>query len=227
MQQRLSEIEKLFLEEVREKKKIAQNVHHKTGKRGYVGKMMFPTDYMSRKEKYNHRKAGKVMTSNIYDEILTIGEFELLENHEKKNRLQYWRTKYSNQEIKTRMGIHNTKYYGLVADLNLPKAARTNGARKAIAKVGAAKSVAKREEKQIELEIEEIPTPTPIPTPIPTSVQEIMVDGLHVIFNGTYSAEKIEKQLTKFMLLLDAEEDEFYIELKLVQKQQKEKKEIL
>jgi len=48
--------------------------------------------------------------------------------------------------------------------------------------------------------------------------QEIIVEGLNVIFTGTYTAEKIEKQLTKFMLLLDSEEDDFYIEFRLMQK---------
>ena len=38
----LNEAAKLFQDEIREKKKAANGVHHKTGKKGYVGKMLFP-----------------------------------------------------------------------------------------------------------------------------------------------------------------------------------------
>ena len=100
-----SEAEKLFNQEVRDKKRTASGVHSKTGKNGYVGKMRFPSDIMSRKEKYNYRKAGKVMTTNMYDEILTVEEFEQLETQEKRNRLSYWRNIYTNKEILEAMGI--------------------------------------------------------------------------------------------------------------------------
>ena len=98
-----TEASDLFYNEVREKKRTASGVHSKTGKNGYVGKMLFPSDIMSRKDKYNHRKAGKIVTSNIYDTILTKDEFNKLENYEKKNMLQYWRNTYSMTEIKKGM----------------------------------------------------------------------------------------------------------------------------
>ena len=124
--QRLSEAEQVFHEDVREKRKAASGVHHKTGKRGYTGKILFPTDFMSRKEKYNHRKAGKCMTTNLFDNILPIDEFEALESHEQRNMLAYWRNKYTNKEITEKMGIWNARYYKIVADLGLPKAPRVN-----------------------------------------------------------------------------------------------------
>lgn len=208
---RLSEAEKLFHEEVREKKRTASGVHHKTGKRGYTGKILFPTDFMSRKEKYNHRKAGKILSTNLYDSILTIDEFEQLETHEQRNMLQYWRTTYSNAEIKSKMGIHNSRYYGLVADLGLPKAPRTNKneipKRKAIAKTAPKKTLLDF--------VDEVAEEKAPPKP---EVQEVIVSGIHLVFNGTYSPEQIIKQLSKFELLLDGEEDKYYIELKLMQK---------
>ena len=70
-----SEAEKLFLNEIREKKRTASGVHHKTGKNGYVGTMRFPSDIMSRKDKMKYRRNGKVMTTNMYDEIITAEEF--------------------------------------------------------------------------------------------------------------------------------------------------------
>jgi hypothetical protein len=213
---RLSEAEQVFHEEVREKKRIASNVHHKTGKRGYTGKILFPTDFMSRKEKYNHRKAGKIMTTNLYDSILTMNEFEKLETHEKRNMLQYWRTKYSNQEIKSGMGIHNSKYYGLVEELGLPKAPRTNSV-KTKRKAAATTVVAKKSLLDFAEEAAEEKTAPPKPI-AKEEIQEVMISGISLVFNGTYSPEQIIKQLSKFELLLDGEEDKYYIELKLMQK---------
>lgn len=207
-----NEAEQVFLEDIREKKKAASGVHHKTGKRGYVGTMRFPTDIMSRKEKYNYRKAGKVVNSNLWTEILTIEEFQALEKEEQKNRLQYWRTTYTNKEITEKMGIWNAKYYSIVSELGLPKAPRVNKPRTASVKFAAMEPAA--------LEAPEAPKTVQTPEPIqtPAEVQEIIVNGIHFVFSGTYAPEHIQNQLLKFAGLLDGESDNFYVELKLMQK---------
>lgn len=217
MMQIKNNIERMFYDEIRDKKRTASGVHHKTGKNGYVGTMRFPSDIMNRKEKMKYRRAGKVLTSNIFDEVLPIDEFENLETYEQRNRLQYWRNEKSNKEILAGMGISNKRYYDIVSQLELPKAPRIkpNAPRKAIAK--------KKELIPVEIQ-ETVPAvqneiEVPEPPKEESKVQEVIVNGLNVIFTGTYSAEKIEKQLTKFMLLLDDEEDDFYIEFRLMQKQ--------
>ena len=53
----------------------------------------------------------------------------------------------------------------------------------------------------------------------PEPVQEILVDGIHLVFSGTYSPELIQKKLGKFELMLEDETDDFYVELRLIQKQ--------
>lgn len=227
-----SEAEKVFQDEVREKKKAALGVHSKTGSRGYVGKMRFPSDIMSRKDKYNYRRAGKVMTSNLYEDILPIKEFEQLEIHEQKNRLQYWRNTYSNKEILAKMKIGNAYFYKLISKLDLPKASRVERTKPNKSKRTATATAITAPKKTLleyaaiepqEKEIKALPEITP-----PKPIQEIMINGLHLIFNGTYSAEEIIRRLTKFELMLDGETDPFYIELKLVQKpKEKEKENIL
>jgi hypothetical protein len=205
-----SEAERAFFEDVREKKKAASGVHGKTGKNGYTGTIRFPTDLMSRKEKYNYRKAGKVMTTNLFDTILTHEEFEKLETYEKKNRLAYWRTQFQNKEIMKQMNLTNGQYYDLVNELDLPKAPRVNNGQKRTRKA-AMKNVAA--------------TPAPIPEPAPVAIQEpvqqIIIDGLHLVYNGTYSAEQLQKTMSKFVALLEGETDEFVIELKIMQKPSK------
>jgi hypothetical protein len=214
-----SEAEKLFYDDVREKKKAATGVHYKTGSRGYVGTMRFPSDIMSRKEKYNYRKAGKVMTTNIFDEILTIDEFNKLEKHEQKNRMAYWRNIKTNKEILKGMGINNTRYYEIVAELDLPKAPRTykNG-RKGSAKGKTPTDVQKQQERAPEAADAVPVAAAPVAA---TPVQEIMVDGLHLVFHGTKQPEEIQRQLKKFIALLEDETDDYYFEMKLMQKVKK------
>jgi hypothetical protein len=215
-----SEAEKLFNQEVREKKRTASGVHSKTGKNGYVGNMRFPSDIMSRKDKYNHRKAGKVVTTQLYEEILPVDEFEALETYEQKNRMAYWRNVYTNKEITTAMGIHNNRFYKIVKGLELPKAPRVD--RKEPRKATAIKTQAKQEKA---VAVEPSPIKAPEPETKPEPVQEILVDGIHLVFSGTYSPELIQKKLGKFELMLEDETDDFYVELRLIQKQ-KTKEEI-
>jgi hypothetical protein len=212
-----SEIEKMFHDEVRDKKRTASGVHHKTGKNGYVGTMRFPSDIMNRSEKMKHRKAGKIVTTNIFDNILPIDEFNKLEDYEKKNRLQYWRNIYSNKEIQEKMGVANSPFYKIVKELDLPKTNRfkSNEPTKRKGKVKEQVAI----QSNLQFEEEKVPEVPEAPKPA-TIVQEVVFEGLNVMFRGTYTADKIEKQLTKFMLLLDGEDDEeFYVELKLMQKQ--------
>lgn len=196
-----TEASDLFYNEVREKKRTASGVHSKTGKNGYVGKMLFPSDIMSRKDKYNHRKAGKIVTSNIYDTILTKDEFNKLENYEKKNMLQYWRNTYSMTDIKKSMGVSSNTLYAIINELELPIGKRGGYKRR---------GTTKKEEIQTESQAPSIVADTPI--------NQIIVEGIHLSFNGTYSTEHIQNQLLKFATLLDNEEDPFYIELKIAQK---------
>lgn len=222
-----SDAERLFNEEVRDKKKTASGVHHKTGKNGYVGKMRFPSDIMSRKEKRKYKGNSKVSISNLYDEIISIEEFEKLEEYEQRNMLAYWRNTYSNKTITDGMGIWNARYYKIVADLGLPKARRVNSEpqpRKATIKT-APKEPAIQSAIQSSLMNHEAapPAPAPVAEPPAPVVQEIMADGLHFSFIGTYDAERIQKQLSKFDLLLEDEEDDFYIEMRIMQKAPKKK----
>jgi len=206
-----TEAERCFIEEVREKKKTASGVHSKTGKRGYVGKMLFPTDFMNRSEKMKYRRAGKITMSNLFDEIITVEEFNNLEVFEQRNRLQYWRDKYTIREIQKGMGIPNNQYYNIIDRLELPRDRVANGKKKRTATRNAAPKVTEPALKAPE-PIQEVKAP----------VQEIIVSGMHLIFNGTYTPDEMQRQLLKYATLLDGESDDFYIELKIVQKPKKE-----
>ena len=88
---RLNEAEKVFYNDIKERKKQLQGYTIRQAKRVMLGVMRFPSDIMSRKDKMKYRRNGKVMTTNLYDEILTIDEFEKLDTQEQYNRLKHWR----------------------------------------------------------------------------------------------------------------------------------------
>ena len=203
-----NEIERLFYDEVRQKKRTASGVHHKTGKNGYTGTIRFPSDIMNRKDKMRYRRAGKVLTTNMFDKIISINEFEELETFEKRNRLMYWRNEKNNKDILKGLGISSKRYYEIVAELDLPKAPRgkTKPTRKATASI---------KKQPIETTTVAVQTGT---VPEAPQVQEIIVEGLNLVFHGTYKAEQIKRHLTKFITLLDEEPDDFYLEFRLMQK---------
>lgn len=71
-----NEIEKLFYEEVREKKSAAMGVHNRTGKRGLVGKMVTPADFSGR----DYREARNVAAFNIVDIVQKLQEAPALKS---------------------------------------------------------------------------------------------------------------------------------------------------
>lgn len=216
--QKFNEAEHVFQTDIFEKKKqTASRINSQKFKRLGKGSIRFATDLMNPKERKQHMKAGKVMTSNLYDTILAFDEFEKLEEYEQRNRLAYLRTKYSNKEIMANMKLTNTNYYALVTKLGLPKATRAKS-EKPIRKAIANRAIAIKEDD---------PAPTTASTATPNvepaaPVQELIIDGLHLVYNGTFSPEQIVKQMLKFAALLEDENDEFHIELKLLQKPKKE-----
>lgn len=202
------DIENIFAEDIKRKKQDTASLRTATKhKRLGKGSMKTPLDLMSQKEKKEHMKAGEVVTTNLFDNILTFEEFETLETHEQRNRLAYWRTKYSNKEIMNQMGkLSNVKYYKLVADLGLPKSPRTNHRKDVVRKASLKQLEAPAVAIKSDLELEVPP------------IQKIIINGLNLEFNGTYAPETIIKQLLKFASLLEGEDDNFYVELKLMQK---------
>src|SRR3954462_10372208 len=98
--QHLNEAGLAFEEDIKRLKKEKASLHQAT-KHKRLGKnnMRFASDLMSRSEKIKHRRAGQIVTTNLYDKILTFDEFTDLETHEKRNMLAYWRNVYNNKVI--------------------------------------------------------------------------------------------------------------------------------
>lgn len=209
----MNEIERMLHAENRHKKMIGSNIHHKTGVRGYVGKMLFPTDLMSRKEKYQTRKAGKVVVYNMYETILTKAEFELKDKEMQKTLLTRWREIYPNKEIISQMGLSGSGvFHKLITELEIPMKSRGgNRKRRSLVKVPAQDEQTPSSDTL--LSNEQTETHSVQQTPI-----KLLQTGLHLEYNGTYDANQLAKIFTKLQLLTDDEDCKFNLSISLTER---------
>lgn len=109
----------MFHQEIREKKRTANGVHSKTGLKGYVGKMLMPTDFMSRKEKRAYTQTKEMRSYNMYEEIMSYVDFIELNRDTQKELLERYRSIFNNRDIaqkwrETGMKGGTTRYYEIV-----------------------------------------------------------------------------------------------------------------
>src|SRR4051794_34210333 len=92
-------IEKLFLEDVREKKKAGRGAFSMRGKgvkHGISGALRTPFHFMKTKEK--KKLDGEVVSYNM-NSLMTYHDFEQKDFETKKMLMTQWRTMYQNNEI--------------------------------------------------------------------------------------------------------------------------------
>lgn len=112
-------IKKVYSDEIREKKQAASGCRGKKGKRGYVGKLMFPSDFMSRKERKEYMKASEVRVGNIYEDINKVPsfeEFQQMEFNKRKGLLVLLRELHTNRTVWEYWKIPQTRYYSLLRE---------------------------------------------------------------------------------------------------------------
>lgn len=197
------DIKRLFNEDIRDKKTTARGVHNRTGTRGYVGKMKFPSDFLKGKEKKAYKGAGKVKTYSMYDNIIDYTSFLSLSEEEQYKYLTNYRERFSNKEIMDKWGIGNNTYYRLTDKLGVKKLRR--GKRKGSTK---AKSTVKETKSY---DTSELPTPEEV------KGKEVVLkeksNGMTLAVNGVYSAEEIVRRIEKFGIILSDESSKFRISL--------------
>jgi hypothetical protein len=199
-------ITKLFNDDIRAKKKIGANIHKKTGLRGYVGKMRFPSDIMSKEDKKKHIKAGRIRAYNMYEKILTRQEFNALDTKTQKAMFTVWREKYTNKQIMKGMGLSSgSQFHKYIVDLDIPLLHKAGGRRKGAGRPKKDATPAVKEVQQQAQAVQQAP-------------QAININGLHLEYNGTYNAEQLSKIFTKLQLITDGEENEYYISVKISEK---------
>lgn len=203
----MENIERVFQEEIREKKRIGSGVYSRRGKgvkHGISGALRTPYHYMTNKEK--KKLNGEVETYSMYETVLEKNEFLTKDLDLQKLMLTRWREIYDNDLIKEAMGMTNKAYHDLVNELELPKKRRSG--RPVGSKATATPKPKKTEEIKKPVEIKEkvsIGEVKPI----------IITNGLHLEYNGNYNAEDINKILMKLQLLVDGEENKFNLSISL------------
>jgi hypothetical protein len=187
----MSMIERMLNEDIRDKKRTGNGIHHKTGSRGYVGKMMFASDLMTARQKRHYTRSGECMSWNMKT-VLPKLEFDAYEVDQQREMLKAWRVNFANKEIMAKMGLTNAQYYKLLDVVGVPKDRQTagkkiNGTRKAVAITSSPKV--------IEL-VEKKPT-------IQETTAPVFTEGLNFNINGSYTSETLINWFTKLQMLVE------------------------
>lgn len=196
-------IEKIFLDDIREKKRTGNGVFSRTGKgvKHHMSGIKTPYDFMKAKER--RKLNGEVVVSNMYTSILPRDEFKLKDLETQKNMMMKWRELYPNTQIREEMGLANKAFYDLVEALGLPKKPKGHGIRKGRA----------TEPKQVQALVA-----TPQQDEPPKIKPILISNGLHLEYNGEYSADELIKIFTKLQLLVENEENKFTVSISMTER---------
>jgi hypothetical protein len=220
------DIEKMLIEDMREKRKIGSGSFHKRGKgvkHGMSGALRTPSYYMSNKEK--KKLNGEVTVSNMYETLIPFKEFDLKDRETQKSILTKWRELHDNLTIRKGLGISNKAFYDLVAELEIPRKRRIepgrtkrNKPKQAKVQIAPKKSLMETmqflgEEREV-LEVKEEVAKEVVKEEPP--VKSLLVtNGLHLEYNGSYQVEALSTLFTKLQLLLEGEPNKYRISLSL------------
>ena len=206
------EIERLFNEDIRDKRKAGSGSFHKRGKgvkHGISGALRTPYHYMTNKEK--KKLNGEVKVTHMYETILTIEEFRLKDEETQKLMLTRWRDIYDNGQIKKGLGIGNSPYYKMVEELGIPKKPR-GGANNVGPKTRKARvKIDSPEKTLLDFETPEIDSKPEIEK----EIIKLITRGLHLEYNGQYDVDALSKLFTKLQLLIDGDTNKYNISLSL------------
>jgi hypothetical protein len=211
-------IEKLFLEDVREKKKAGRGAFSMRGKgvkHGISGALRTPFHFMKNKEK--KKLDGEVVSYNM-NSLMSYHDFEQKDFETKKMLMTQWRTIYQNNEIMDSFfdegkgkRFNAQSFANLVNELGCPPKAK--GGSKARAGKGRVKKEdsVEVEPKQLLAEFKDFTKEQ-----FPQEAKPMLItNGLHLEYNGDYDAESISKIFTKLQLLVEGEQNKFKVSISL------------
>ncbi len=120
----LMNIERLFHEEIRDKKRIGSNIFSRvsTRKGGGNQALRTPSYFMKGSNKYK-KLSGDVEVYNLND-IISYQEFSDKDKSQQKMFMETWKAKYKAKEIQDKMGISKNVYYKIIENLGLPTETR-------------------------------------------------------------------------------------------------------
>ena len=219
----------IFDLEIREKRAQAFLNKSKTGSKGGSKSrkgMRTPSDFMSKKER--NQLNGEVRAYNM-NSLMDWKSFNEKTTEDKKTLLTHWRNIYKNTEIMTALSegrgsqLNSQSFADLVNGLGIPKKARVNTERKPRqAKSKAVAVVAEPVEKPQGEPISLLELAGQLSQPkeiqAPQQPSQLITKGLHLEYNGLYTAEEISRIMTKLQLLVDSETNKFNVSITLTEK---------
>jgi hypothetical protein len=206
-------MEGLFEQEVREKKNQAYLNKARTGKRGASkGRkgMNTPFDSMSLKEK--RKLNGEVVVSNMYETILAWTDFELKDEETQRNLLTRWREIYPNTKIMSDLSIGREKSFNTQSFADLVNGLKCPPKRKAISSGTSRRAKTKTPAIQEQAPVLELSS---MEETVQQAPVQLITQGLHLDYNGEYSAEQLSKIFTKLQLLTDGEDNKFVVAISI------------
>jgi hypothetical protein len=213
------EIERIFNDDIRDKRKTGSGSFHKRGKgvkHGFKGALRTPYYYMTNKEK----KAlnGKVEVSFMYETVIPYDEFILKDIEIQKAMLTRWRELFSNEHIKKEMGVYNKRYYDIVEELKIPKKRNRVFKDTKNKKEVAAMTPSKTPELKLveNPKNENIEIMEKIVEKI-VEKNEVNVLGLDLNYNKICDVEEISRILTKLQLMVEGEPTDFDVKISIKQ----------
>lgn len=196
------DIEKLFEKDVREKKQIARGVHGQASKRGYVGKVIYPSDLQDgrTKEGRKYKQSGKVEMWNMYEEIMSYDQFLNLSKEQQKEVFEKYQQIFPVKEICEKWGISSAQYYRHKSELN----------------VSNRKGRARRKSKEVKQEAILTSKEVEENTGQEESKEKALKASFSFELDGLYQADEAAKYIEKIALLLaDMEGKEVKIHFKV------------
>ena len=212
-------IERLFNEDIRDKRKAGSGVFSRRGKgvkHGISGALRTPYYYLKPKER--KKLNGTVETSNMYSTILSWDEWNLKDKETQKNLMTKWREIYSNTKIMEELAVGRGKPFNsqsfadIVNDLDCPKKIRGGSKPR---KKSAAITAVKETKSPTLLEFAEVANQLEFEIPKQEVRQVLVTKGLHLEYNGEFDPEQLSKIFTKLQLLIEGEPNKFKISLSL------------
>jgi hypothetical protein len=221
------EVERIFNDDIREKRKAGSGSFHKRGKgvkHGMSGALRTPSYYMSTKEK--KKLNGEVKVSYMYETLVPFKEFDLKDRETQKAMLTRWREIYDNASIRMELGISNKAFYDLVADLGIPKKTRVDSEdskrkpKQAKVKLPPKKSLmdtmeflgAEREvlevKKEVAKEVEKVEK---------ENAPVLVSTGMQLTYNKIYGEEELNNIFTKCQIMVEGENKKFQLTLSLTE----------
>lgn len=223
------EVERIFNDDIREKRKAGSGSFHRRGKgvkHGMSGALRTPSFYMSNKEK--KKLNGEVKVSYMYETLVSFNEFVENDRETQKAMLTKWREVYDNSSIRSELGISNKAFYDLVSDLEIPKKRRVDSEdskrkpkpKQAKVSVTPKKSLMdtmqflgeEREVLEVKKEVaKEIEKAEEKNTPV------LVTTGMQLTYNKIYGEEELNNIFTKCQIMVEGENKKFKLTLSLTE----------